>query len=82
MDNIFLMCQSGECEACRLAAKEARAHEVFVRDERIDKPKKTREESAPSTVWLKFRNDVLVGVGANQADLVDTSFLTIKPKQN
>lgn len=75
-DNIFLMCQSGECESCRLAAKEAQSHVTYVRDEKIDR----RITIEKPIKWRKFASDVKVGNGADEADPIDTSFLTIKPK--
>lgn len=33
-------------------------------------------------IWRKFRGDVQVGIGADQGDSLDTSFLTIKPQNS
>ncbi len=74
------MCQSRDCEHCRQAAREAIAHEAFVRDEGI--VKKSLPKKPKQIQWLKFRRDVQVGRAADQADPIDTSYLTIGKSGN
>ena len=76
------MCQSGECEICRQAARDAYAHEAYLRDTGIVKGSRISKKPVTIIPWLKFRSDVKEGEGADDADHIDTSYLKlpINPK--
>lgn len=77
------MCLSGDCDNCRDQERVAALAYQADEDPRNSSPVASvleRKRRSKPTRWLKFSEDTAVGPGADQADPVDTRFLTISPK--